>query len=70
MPGLGVRPKVGLKADGASTPFRLMRMAGGWIYIITNRPNGTLYVGVTSDLPHRIQNIAMGSSKASVNAMA
>ena len=30
-------------------------MAGGWIYIITNKPNGTLYVGVTSDLPRRIQ---------------
>ena len=30
------------------------RMAGGWVYIMTNRPNGTLYVGVTSDLAHRI----------------
>jgi putative endonuclease len=29
-------------------------MSGGWIYILTNRPNGTLYVGVTSDLPRRI----------------
>lgn len=27
---------------------------GGWVYIVTNRPNGTLYVGVTSDLPKRI----------------
>ena len=26
---------------------------GGWIYIVTNRPNGTLYVGVTSDLARR-----------------
>jgi putative endonuclease len=25
-------------------------MAGGWVYIMTNKPNGTLYVGVTSDL--------------------
>jgi putative endonuclease len=25
----------------------------GWIYIMTNRPNGTLYIGVTSDLPRR-----------------
>lgn len=31
----------------------IFRMAGGWIYIMTNRPNGTLYVGVTSDLPRR-----------------
>jgi putative endonuclease len=26
---------------------------GGWVYIMTNRPNGTLYIGVTSDLPKR-----------------
>ena len=25
----------------------------GWVYIMTNRPNGTLYVGVTSDLARR-----------------
>jgi len=25
----------------------------GWVYIITNRRDGTLYVGVTSDLPRR-----------------
>jgi len=24
---------------------------GGWLYIMTNRRNGTLYVGVPSDLP-------------------
>ena len=24
-----------------------------WVYIMTNRKNGTLYVGVTSDLPRR-----------------
>ena len=27
-----------------------INMAGGWVYILTNRPNGILYVGVTSDL--------------------
>ena len=26
---------------------------GGWVYFMTNRPNGTLYVGVTSDLARR-----------------
>ncbi len=29
-------------------------MAGGWTYIMTNRPNGILYVGVTSDLARRV----------------
>ena len=28
-------------------------MRGGWVYIITNRPNGTLYTGVTNDLSRR-----------------
>jgi len=27
---------------------------GGFVYILTNRPNGVLYVGVTSDLVRRI----------------
>lgn len=27
---------------------------GGWVYIMTNRPNGTLNLGVTSDLRRRI----------------
>ena len=29
-------------------------MRGGWNYIITNRPNGTLYTGVTSNLARRV----------------
>lgn len=29
-------------------------MAGGWVYIVTNRPDGVLYGGVTSDLARRI----------------
>ncbi len=29
-------------------------MRGGWVYIVTNRANGTLYLGVTSDLSRRI----------------
>src|SRR5689334_5800292 len=28
-------------------------MNGGWVYIMTNRPSGTLYVGVTANLPRR-----------------
>jgi len=26
---------------------------GGWVYIMTNRPDGILYVGVTSDIVRR-----------------
>lgn len=29
-------------------------MKKGYVYIITNKPDGTLYIGVTSDLPKRI----------------
>jgi putative endonuclease len=28
-------------------------MAGGWVYFMTNRRDGVLYVGVTSNLPRR-----------------
>ena len=36
-------------------------MAGGWVYIMTNRPNGTLYVGVTSDLAARVHQHREGT---------
>jgi putative endonuclease len=29
-------------------------MEGAWVYIMTNRPNGILYTGVTSDLAKRV----------------
>jgi putative endonuclease len=42
-------------------------MQGGWVYIVTNRANGTLYVGVTSDLARRVwehrEDMADGFSK-------
>jgi len=31
-----------------------MQTNGGWVYILTNKPNGILYTGVTSDLVRRI----------------
>jgi putative endonuclease len=27
---------------------------GGWVYIMTNKPNGVLYLGVTADLARRL----------------
>jgi putative endonuclease len=42
-------------------------MHGGWVYILTNRPNGTLYVGVTSNLIQRVwqhrEGVVPGFSK-------
>jgi putative endonuclease len=29
-------------------------MQGGWVYIMTSRPNGVLYVGVTADITRRV----------------
>ncbi len=28
-------------------------MKGGWVYIMTNAPRGTLYIGVTADIARR-----------------
>jgi putative endonuclease len=36
-------------------------MRGGWVYIMTNKPFGTLYVGVTSDLASRVVQHRRGS---------
>ncbi|WP_435202730.1 GIY-YIG nuclease family protein [Qipengyuania sp. 902] len=32
----------------------------GWVYLMTNKPRGVLYIGVTSDLPFRIQQHRTG----------
>jgi putative endonuclease len=36
-------------------------MAGGWLYIMSNRPNGTLDIGVTADLARRVQQHQTGT---------
>ena len=38
-------------------------VAGGWVYIMTNKQNGTLYVGVTSNLPRRVWEHRTGTVK-------
>jgi len=44
-----------------------MRMRGGCVYILSNKPNGILYVGVTSDLIQRVyqhrEGLVKGFSK-------
>jgi putative endonuclease len=37
-------------------------MAGGFIYILTNRPNGILYVGVTNDIVRRVFEHSSGAA--------
>ncbi len=35
-------------------------MPASWIYIMTNRPNGTLYIGVTGNLTSRVRQHQSG----------
>jgi len=37
---------------------------GGWTYILTNKPDGVLYIGVTADLPARMMQHRQGSGSA------
>jgi putative endonuclease len=37
---------------------------GGWIYILTNKPHGVLYVGVTAALPARMMQHRAGTGSA------
>ena len=39
-------------------------MHGGWTYILTNRPRGVLYIGVTATLPSRVQQHRNGKGSA------
>ena len=37
---------------------------GGWVYIISNKRGGVLYIGVTADLPARIFQYKQGKGSA------
>ena len=49
----GLDPAISAAVAVASNQGNNNRMSGGWVYIVTNRTDGTLYVGVTSDLARR-----------------
>jgi putative endonuclease len=38
-------------------------MAGGFVYFVTNKRDGILYVGVTADLPRRVYEHRSGTIK-------
>jgi putative endonuclease len=37
---------------------------GGWVYIMTNKRDGVLYIGVTADLPARVMQHRTGKGSA------
>ena len=39
-------------------------MKGGWVYIMTNRARGVLYIGVTATLPQRVWQHRNGKGSA------
>ena len=39
-------------------------MKGGWVYILTNKPQGILYIGVTADLAARIHQHRNGQGSS------
>ena len=49
-------PTSGSKSPGVDPAIHAFKhpvMREAWVYIVTNRPNGTLYVGVTTNLLRR-----------------
>ncbi len=41
-----------------------MQAKGGWVYMMTNRPDGVLYVGVTADLVRRASEHRAGETES------
>jgi putative endonuclease len=50
----GLDPAISNAVAAPAIHWKTATMIGGWVYIMTNRRDGVLYVGVTSDLHKRI----------------
>jgi putative endonuclease len=50
---LGWTPAIAARVVPTMRVLLNSSMAGGWVYFMTNRRNGILYAGVTSNLPRR-----------------
>ena len=63
----GLVPAIQQTAANRNVARQSSVMPGGWVCIMANRPNGTLYVGVTSDLGRRVwehrKGVAEGFTK-------
>jgi putative endonuclease len=43
------------RPDHPAQVLELMARPGGYVYLLANKRNGTLYLGVTSDVPARLE---------------
>jgi len=50
----GLDPAISIAVAATAAYGNTGAMLGGWVYMMTNRSDGVLYVGVTSDLPKRV----------------
>jgi putative endonuclease len=53
-----------LPAIAVSNFACILLTMSGFVYILTNKPQGTLYIGVTADLPRRIHAHREGATKS------
>jgi len=50
----GLDPRIQAIIAARFTPCKVLHMRDGWVYIMTNKRNGTIYIGTTSNLARRV----------------